>query len=85
MDDWNIALWYRHPGGRRRRLFPDSPEEIFIVGPSGARSTTAIVGTQIVDFLIRVGVELTPGSNEREFDTPSRRKATEQSDQPEPE
>lgn len=77
MNDWHVALWYRHIEGPQRRPFPGlRDEEIFIIGRSGARSTKEIVGKQLVEFLLSVGLELMPGRSEREFDTPSRRKAT---------
>jgi len=86
MDDWHVALWYHHPNGPQRKPFPGvRDEEVFIIGPSGRKEIAETFGRHLVEFLSNVGVELTPGNNNREFNTPSRRTAIEQRDEREPE
>jgi hypothetical protein len=82
MDDWHVALWYHHPHAPQREPFPRvRDEEVFIIGPSVRKEAAETLGRQLVDFLKSVGVELAPGKHEREFNTPSRRTAIEQSDE----
>lgn len=79
MNDWHVALWYHHPDGPQRKPFPGvRDEEVFMLGPSGSRARIEALGRQVVEFLVSVGVQLTPGKDECEFNTPSRRVAIEQ-------
>lgn len=73
MDDWHVTLWYHNPKGPRQKSSPGMRgEEIFIIGPSGPRETIDEFGQQLVEFLKNAGVQLSPGKDEREFNTPSR-------------
>jgi len=73
MNDWDVALWYHHPDGPQRKPYPGvRDEEVFILGPSGSRARVEALGRQVVEFLVSVGVELTPGKDECEFNTPAR-------------
>ena len=85
MNDWHVVLWYYHPEGPQRKPFPGvREEEIYIIGDSCPRAIVEAFGRQLVEFLNGVGVELTPGRDDREFNTFSRRFAIEQSGEPEP-
>lgn len=85
MNDWHVRLWYRHPEGPPRIPIPGvRKEEIYIIGDSGPRAIVEAFGRQFIEFLNGVGVELTPGDGDREFNAPSRRFAIEQSGEPEP-
>lgn len=85
MNDWRVALWYHHPEGPQRKPLPGMrEEEIYIIGDSGSRAIIEAFGRQLIEFLNGVGVELAPSRVDREFNTPSRRFATEPSVEPEP-
>jgi hypothetical protein len=85
MNDWHVVLWHHHSQGPQRKPFPGvRDEEVFIIGPFGHRSTIESFGIRMIEFLKGVGVELTPGKDEREFNTPSRCKSLEQPDEREP-
>jgi hypothetical protein len=81
MNDWHVALWHRHPQGPQRTpFFPGArDDEIFIFGRIGPRPMAEAFGKQLVEFLITAGVELTPGTNGREFNSPARSMAIESS------
>ena len=73
MNDWHVALWYRSSSSQLKKSFPGMrQEEISILGPSGPRVSIEAFGKQLVEFLGAVGVELTPGRNDREFITSTR-------------
>jgi hypothetical protein len=85
MNDWSVAIWYHHPNGPRRKPFPGvRDEENFLIGPSGPKEEVEAFGKQLVAFLTRIGVELTVGRDDREFNTASRCMVSEQSGEPEP-
>jgi hypothetical protein len=85
MHDWQVALWYYHPAGSSRKPFPGvREEEVYLIGPSGPRDVVEALGKQLVEFLIGVGVECTPGRDGREFNTPARRTTGSPSDPPAP-
>ena len=80
MKDWQVALWYYHPQGKKRQLFPgEREEEICLIGQSGPREQVAVFGKQLVEFLTHIGVDFTPGRDDCEFNTSSRCVACEQS------
>ncbi|MFO0819368.1 MAG: hypothetical protein U1A77_15585 [Pirellulales bacterium] len=82
MSDWHVALWYHYPDGPQKKPFPGvREEEVFIIGPSGPRATAELFGKQLVEFLNCVGVDLFPGCDDREYNTPSRRMAIEPTDE----
>jgi hypothetical protein len=57
---------------------------MFLIGPSGQKERVEAFGKQLVAFLTRMGVEMTVGRDDREFNTASRCMASEQSGEPEP-
>jgi hypothetical protein len=71
MNDWHVTIWYkpeppekpRYPMGRR----PE--EDLFIVGPSRAKSSTAAFGRDFVGFLVAAGLPIVQGENECSFVT----------------
>ena len=78
LDDWHVALWYRSSSSQLKKSCPGMrQEEISILGPSGSRASVEVFGIQLVEFLGAVGVELTPGRNDQEFITSTRRMAVE--------
>lgn len=82
MADWSVALWYWHPDGPRRKSFPGVRDEaIFIIGPNGPREAAESLGRQLAEFLTLVGIELQPGRDDCELNTPTRRTATKIEDQ----
>ena len=68
MNDWTVALWYRHPKGSQRPPFPGArDDEVYMVGPPGRREEIETLGRSFVAFLNNAGVELAPGERPKEF------------------
>jgi hypothetical protein len=66
MNDWSVVVWYREPRGTPRFGFR-AGEDVYIVGPAGAKQQTAQFFAGFVEFLRAAGVELHPGERENEF------------------
>jgi hypothetical protein len=68
MNDWHVALWYRHPDGPPHPPYPGLRDErVYIVGPSGRRQTIEAFGRSFVAFLRDTGVQLASGAASTEF------------------
>jgi hypothetical protein len=71
MNDWHVALWYRDPNAPPRKPIAGIrfDEEVYIVGPSNAKTTTEEFFQPFVAFLQSAGVALQPSEKENEFRT----------------
>jgi hypothetical protein len=69
MNDWDVTIWYK-PESPERVRYPVGcrPEEnLFSVGPCGAKSSTAAFGRDFVDFLVVAGLPMMQGENDCSF------------------
>ncbi|MBL8814516.1 MAG: hypothetical protein JNL58_00700 [Planctomyces sp.] len=85
LNDWTVVIWYHSPRTQDTRSYPEMRvEEVFVIGEYGTKASAEAFGSNLVEFLKSVGIELQPGRTEREFKTPSRPYENEGSDSPGP-
>jgi hypothetical protein len=69
MNDWHVTIWYKPEPPEK----PPDPvgcrpeEELFIVGPCGAKSDTAAFGRKLVEFLVLAGLPMMQDENDCSF------------------
>jgi hypothetical protein len=68
MNDWHVTIWYKPEPPEKPRYPGYRPEEnLFIVGPCGAKSSTAAFGRDFVDFLGAAGLPMMQDEDDCSF------------------
>ena len=73
MNDWHVTVWFRKDSICKGRMWDISSissrenNSLYIIGPSGPRSTIEIFGNQILDLCRRAGLEFEANDSNTRF------------------
>lgn len=68
LDDWHVALWYHPSLGKKRKPSPGArDDDVFVIGPSGARNEIAAFAQSVIALLAEAEIEMIPGGRDNEF------------------